>query len=417
MFIRRDGGSLREEYTRRIEGLIPPMLSMQRSSWEQGVASQALLECYAFDPSSAPHLLNYIFGLVHDAAVRQGSDGRLSVLLNGDGKSDAGALDPACIGETFFYVLNLPEGHSNRLTVETANRITTSVERMLDYILRDCPRKTVDLPRYTSTEPLLSHRTDAVQIWSDSIYMLSPFLASAAVYYSTRANEKYDPLQLARMSCEQILIAAKVLQSESGVWSHIYDLDTHAFRRQALWGVGNGWVCAGIVRVLRTFAAAVGGHEHTGFAQNLSHTDIREAIAGCHRILTSTLTGCLRHIRDDGLFHDIVDDPTSFVETNLSQQLAYAIYRLLCLHSDMSDEMHSILGLVPLSDDLKKEWFTVAEKMRAATKQKTDQWGFVRNVCGSPRFDSAGTAAEGQAFGVLMEVARTEYLLSISQQQ
>ena len=60
---------------------------------------------------------------------------------------------------------------------------------------------------------------------------------------------------------------------------------------------------------------------------------------------------------------------------------------------------------------------SVAEKMRAATKQKTDQWGFVRNVCGSPRFDSAGTAAEGQAFGVLMEVARTEYLLSISQQQ
>ena len=52
----------------------------------------------------------------------------------------------------------------------------------------------------------------------------------------------------------------------------------------------------------------------------------------------------------------------------------------------------------------------MAELMRNAAMEKTDEWGFVRGVCGSPRFDAPGTAAEGQAWGVLMEVARAQYL-------
>jgi rhamnogalacturonyl hydrolase YesR len=31
--------------------------------------------------------------------------------------------------------------------------------------------------------------------------------------------------------------------------------------------------------------------------------------------------------RPDGLFHDVVDDPSTFVETNLAQMLTYTLYR------------------------------------------------------------------------------------------
>jgi rhamnogalacturonyl hydrolase YesR len=92
-------------------------------------------------------------------------------------------------------------------------------------------------------------------------------------------------------------------------------------------------------------------------------------------------------MRDDGLFHNIVDDPKSFVETNLAQMLAYSIYRGIKR------------GWLEESYKLK------ADKMRDAAQSKVDELGLVQGVCGSPEFDHPGTATEGQVFYILMEVA------------
>ncbi|MGE5797977.1 MAG: glycosyl hydrolase, partial [Ignavibacteria bacterium] len=46
-----------------------------------------------------------------------------------------------------------------------------------------------------------------------------------------------------------------------------------------------------------------------------------------------------------------------------------------------------------------------ADKMRVAAHKKVDELGLVQGVCGSPEFDHPGTAAEGQAFFILMETA------------
>ena len=95
-------------------------------------------------------------------------------------------------------------------------------------------------------------------------------------------------------------------------------------------------------------------------------------------------------MRTDGLYHNIVDDPNSFIETNLSQQLAYSIYK-----------------------GIKGGWLDAiyrerADKMRKAALEKVDKYGLVQGVCGSPEFDHAGTATEGQVFHILMEVAYKE---------
>jgi len=46
--------------------------------------------------------------------------------------------------------------------------------------------------------------------------------------------------------------------------------------------------------------------------------------------------------------------------------------------------------------------------MRLAAHSKVDELGLVQGVCGSPEFDHPGTATEGQAFFIIMEVAYHE---------
>jgi hypothetical protein len=43
--------------------------------------------------------------------------------------------------------------------------------------------------------------------------------------------------------------------------------------------------------------------------------------------------------------------------------------------------------------------------MRRAAHARLDDYGLVHGVCGSPNFDHSGTASEGQAFFLLMEIA------------
>jgi unsaturated rhamnogalacturonyl hydrolase len=102
------------------------------------------------------------------------------------------------------------------------------------------------------------------------------------------------------------------------------------------------------------------------------------------------LDGCLAHQRSDGLFHDVVDQPSTFVETNLAQMLAYAIYR--GVHGGWLD----------------RSYLPFADRMRQAAHQKVDARGLVQGVCGSPNFDHPGYATEGQAFFLLMEAAHRE---------
>jgi rhamnogalacturonyl hydrolase YesR len=99
------------------------------------------------------------------------------------------------------------------------------------------------------------------------------------------------------------------------------------------------------------------------------------------------LDGCLVHQRPDGLFHNIVDQPSTFVETNLAQMLAFTIYTGLAG------------GWLPA------QYRAAADKMRQAAYSKMDAEGFVQGVCGAPNFDRPGLSTEGQAFSIMMEAA------------
>ncbi|MGB4704472.1 MAG: glycoside hydrolase family 88 protein [Candidatus Saccharicenans sp.] len=159
------------------------------------------------------------------------------------------------------------------------------------------------------------------------------------------------------------------------LFSHIYDYQEKKFERQDFWGVGNGWAAAGMTRVLRALPE-----------------EMKEEKAKLRKYIKNLLDGCLRYQRKDGLFHDVLDNPRSFVETNLAQMLAYTIYR------------NVQLGW------LDRKYLSKAEMMREAVHKKVDSYGYVNDVCGSPLFQSPGVATEGQAFFLLMEAARRDLL-------
>jgi len=303
------------------------MLAMQRRAWEQGVASQALLEQGDID-------LVVLFA--KDALVNQAKDGRLG--LNGD---KGPVCDPASNGE--------PVLAAYRATGDEAFK--KAAERMLDFLLYQAPR---------TRKGLLYHNHIENMIWVDAFYMAPPFLAVAG-----RPDEAVKQVEGYR---------ATMRDPGTGACYHTWDEDRQRFERKLLWGVGNGWAAAGMCRVIRALPDAMKAD--------------RERIAGYVRELVDA---CLKFQRPDGLFHDVLDDPKTFVETNAAQMLAYSVYRGVKG------------GWLPAS------YTAHADRMRAAAHAKVDRLGLVQGVCGAPNFDRSGTATEGQAFFLLMEAAHRDY--------
>lgn len=310
----------------KIKQVSQVLLAMQRYSWEQGVAAQAFLELGEIDLAIM---------LARDAVQRQGSDGRLALMLDNEG-----VTDPAANGEAVFFAAHL--------TKEPALQI--AIDKMLHYLLKIAPR---------TSDGILLHVINAKEVWVDSMYMAPPFLAVA--------GQVDDAIQQIHG------IKRRLWNSPVKLYAHVWDEERRAITHPEHWGVGNGWVAAGITRVIRVLPE--------------SHTRERKALENHVREL---IDGCLAHQRTDGLFHNVVDQPQTFVETNLAQMLAYSIYR-------------GIIGSwLPL------QYKSHADKMREAVHQKVDDSGYVQGVCGAPIFDHAGTAPEGQAFFLLMEAAWKE---------
>ena len=300
------------------------MLSMQRAGWEQGVAAQAFLERGDMD---------MVVLFAREAALRQSPDGRLANFGEPDNVTDMAAN-----GEP---VLRAAEYTRDP-------RLRTAADRMRQYLMTRAPR---------SADGTIHHVSNKPELWVDSMYMAPPFMAVAG-----------EPAEAMR---QLEGLRRRLWSREKGLFSHIWDDGERRFVRQAHWGVGNGWAAAGMVRVRAALPPTMAAD--------------RDRLAG---YVEETIDGCLARRRPDGLFHDVLDEPSTFVETNLAQMLAYSIYR-----------------------GVKEGWLDAryreaAERMRAAALARVDAEGYVQGVCGSPTFDRPGTATEGQAFCLLMEAAR-----------
>ena len=268
------------------------------------------------------------------AIVEKAADGRLAAI-------GGGATDSAMGGTAYW--------RAGELTGDP--EMQEAARGLLEFVLKRTPR---------AADGTCYHVFNSPEMWSDSFYTTPPFLAATAHY--DEAMRQIEGLR------KRLWIA------ENKLLSHIWDDGRHEFRDQAFWGVGNGWAAAGLTRVMAAMPA-----ERRAERERLS------------AFLKELLDGCLAHQRPDGLFHNVLDRPTTFVETNLAQMLAFSIYT----------------GV--LSGWLSFSYVAAADRMRAAARAKVDQYGFVQGVCGAPTFDQAGVAAEGQAFFLMMEAAAANF--------
>ena len=298
-------------------------LSMQRHNWEQGVLAQAFLE--AGDTDTA--LL-----LAVEGANRQNEEGRCCHIAD-----STASTDPCAVGEALIFAC---ERTNDPFLIETKNNL-------LSWALQKAPR---------NQDGIVYHFSNGTEFWVDSMYMLPPFLARAGYY--DEALKQLDGYWNA------------LFIPEKGLLAHRWDDAQKQFIRKDVWGVGNGWACAGMARVR---AMLPEGYE-------VQKKQLEERIC-------LLLTSALQYQHEDGMFRDVLDDPSSFPEINCGQMFAYTIFR------GASEGW------------LDKAFLEPAERIRNAAYACVDQYGLVRNVCGMPTFDHSFVAPEGQAFFILMESA------------
>jgi rhamnogalacturonyl hydrolase YesR len=256
-------------------------------------------------------------------------NGRLAVL------GGSGLIDCAMLGEALYVASK----KTNDSVLAAAN------ERLKEYILKRATR---------APDGTLYHAEQ--QLWVDSYNCAIPYLTAMGNYDEGLAQEKG--------------IRKRLWNKDKNLYCHIWDDGNQKWINKVHWGVGNGWAAVGLTRLIKALPES-------------RKTEKEELI----RHLKILIEGCLQDIRDDGLFHNVIDDSKTFVETNLSQMLAYSIYT-----------------------GIKGGWLSIgyksyADSMRKAARSKVDKYGFVQDVCGAPTFDKPGTAPEGQAFFILMESA------------
>jgi len=312
-----------------VQKVINAMMSMQRRAWEQGVASQALLELGKTD---------LVILMAKDAVVNQKKDGRLG--LN---EGDRPVADPASNGEPLLFAAKATGDE----------KLTQAAKRMEDFLLFKAPR---------NKDGIIYHNFIENMIWVDAIYMSPPFLA-----LSGHPEEAMKQIRGYR---------SILMDPAKKMYSHIWDQDRQKFERKLFWGVGNGWAASGMMRVYNAIPGSM-------------KEDKREIAA----FIKEVIDGCLKYKRQDGLFHNILDDPSTFVETNTAQMMAYTIFRAV------------------QAGILDKSYLASAYQMRNGAHKKVDKYGLVQGVCGAPNFDRSGTATEGQAFFLLMEAAYNDLII------
>lgn len=106
----------------------------------------------------------------------------------------------------------------------------------------------------------VSHRTETVEFWDDTVYMLSMFLLEM---YRLTGDEKY----IADFAAETKAHSDKLVDKKTGLWVHGWDADNEDYddkcsvvgwanketrRSSEIWGRANGWITMALADALNT---------------------------------------------------------------------------------------------------------------------------------------------------------------------
>lgn len=254
--------------TALLDRVVRAMLAMQRHSWEQGLAGQALLALGDVRTARV---------VAADAIARQLPDGRL------------GELDPRCLVNG---AANLDAVDARAAGGDRSARAAAAQQRA--WLSTGCPR---------ARDGVLFHLAGSRQVWADTVYLAGPALVGAGPAGPTAALD-----QLAGHR-------ARLFDPVAGLYAARWDEDAGVLLDARRWATGNGWVLAGSSVVIARIQARPPA------------TAVAAGVADLVRHTTALLETVLAHRRDDGSLGDVLDDSASFSDVSPVAMTAYAIAR------------------------------------------------------------------------------------------
>lgn len=201
------------------------------------------------------------------------------------------------------------------------------VEDWADWLVHQLP-KTED----GGFQHVVKERLNDGELWDDTLFMAGLFLGRAGVISNRR-----DWIDEA---VYQFLVHARYLSDPiTGLWYHGWTFNgRHNFAR-AFWARGNAWITVAIP-------------EFFELVPSLSSKDKRFL----SNVLKSQVSSLKRHQRDDGMFHTLVNDPTSPLETSATAGIAYGILRgIEAGILPEADRVHADLALMAVLRQIDQE--------------------------------------------------------------
>ncbi|KAF9650429.1 hypothetical protein BDM02DRAFT_1433658 [Thelephora ganbajun] len=272
-------------------------------SWELGTRAQALLELDSprysvttpgakLPPSNTnpPSSLTDVFTIARNVVSGRSPAGNTPQPFIEDGS----AGDPPSVGVAVMLA-----NWTNQQSSDGQN-YAQAIRNQFNYLYT--------VPR--TSDGAISHRPDQLQLWSDFIYMVPPFLAYYGIMTKNRSTvaESYNQIRLYRKYLRD--------QGTDNLWKHMAFGDSQDTYH---WSTGNGWAAAGMLRVLGT----IKNSDYAGDLKN-EQNDLIDWVLEIQ-------DGMYKYLRSTSCFGNYADDDHSFDDAASATLLAATVYRLSTL--------------------------------------------------------------------------------------
>ncbi|KAL0566045.1 hypothetical protein V5O48_015972 [Marasmius crinis-equi] len=363
-----------------------------KASWELGTRAEALLEhdapAFSVFHSPVPPSQSIPFGTqssivpvfsIAESVVSSRGNSNNNVAGPQPLVQDGSAADPASIGVAVLLANWTKKGGQN---------YEGAAKDQLDFLYQKVPR---------ASDGAISHRTSDVQIWSDFVYMVPPFLAYYGVLTQNESliSDAHGQIELYRDHLRDT--------DANNLWKHIVLPNGGSGADGGHWSTGNAWAAAGMIRVLATIQNSQYADDFKDEQGDLENW-ISEIHGGIYQhVIIDVLTAVIRQ-DSSHLFTNYADvsisSSGSFYDASSTALLASTVYRLSLLR-----DVHHYL---PFAENSRKTLFLTGNN---GSLQHFTEDGWLTPVVNPQSFGKQGSASpEGQAFVLELQAAWTDWV-------
>ncbi|KAG6872500.1 hypothetical protein C0995_009256 [Termitomyces sp. Mi166 len=284
---------------------------------------------------------------------------------------DGSAADPASIGFAVLIANWTGQGDED---------YAGAAKDQLDFLESKVPR---------TSDGAISHRVSQVQLWSDFVYMVPPFLAYYGMITQNRTLllEAYNQISLYRSYLRDT--------SANNLWKHV--LLGMSGNDEGHWSTGNAWAAAGMLRVLGTY-------KNSQYSNTLKsqQKDLAAWVLEIHAAMYPHLDN------SSNLFTNYASQPVTadgnFLDSSSTALLASTVYRLSLIWGT-----HTYL---PFAERTRKALSAPNTNSSSnATLEHFDLNGWLTPVVNPDSYGKQGSQSpEGQAFVVEMQSAWRDWV-------